>query len=255
MKYKAVIADVDGTLITPGEYPAKLPSTRLRKTVMAAQKLGVCFSLASARSLFGVQNIIDGLNLETLIILDNGAYIYDCKTKKYLWESYIPKTIARTILADLVLDKALKIIVVDDNVRLEDLSKIKKWKISKIVVLDVTPEKAEKLHQKLKINPATHVTKSVSGVEPPTESIHVTNADATKQVAVVKFAEMLGISTREIIGIGDSYNDFPFLMACGLKVAMENATVDIKEIADYIAPSYDKDGVADVIKKFILKKT
>jgi len=41
-------------------------------------------------------------------------------------------------------------------------------------------------------------------------------------------------------------------MACGLKVAMGNATEDLKEIADYIAPTVDEDGVADVIEKFVL---
>ncbi|HXS15232.1 MAG TPA: HAD hydrolase family protein, partial [Candidatus Saccharimonadales bacterium] len=60
------------------------------------------------------------------------------------------------------------------------------------------------------------------------------------------------ISTEEIIGIGDGHNDFPLLMACGLKVAMGNAVDDLKAIADYIAPSVDEDGVADVIEKFIL---
>ena len=62
----------------------------------------------------------------------------------------------------------------------------------------------------------------------------------------------LGINTHEIIGVGDGYNDFPLLMACGLKVAMGNAVEDLKAIADYIAPSVEEDGVADVIDKFIL---
>ena len=37
---------------------------------------------------------------------------------------------------------------------------------------------------------------------------------------------------------------------------MGNAVNDLKEISDYVAPSIDKDGVADVIEKFIktLKK-
>lgn len=45
---------------------------------------------------------------------------------------------------------------------------------------------------------------------------------------------------------------FLFLMACGLKVAMGNAVSELKTIADYIAPTIDEDGVADVIEKFIL---
>lgn len=41
-------------------------------------------------------------------------------------------------------------------------------------------------------------------------------------------------------------------MACGLRVAMGNAVDDLKAIADYIAPSVDDDGLAEVIEKFIL---
>jgi hydroxymethylpyrimidine pyrophosphatase-like HAD family hydrolase len=63
----------------------------------------------------------------------------------------------------------------------------------------------------------------------------------------------LHLKKDEIIGVGDGYNDFPLLMACGLKVAMGNAVPDLKEIADYIAPSVVEDGVVDIISKFIVK--
>ena len=51
--------------------------------------------------------------------------------------------------------------------------------------------------------------------------------------------------------VGDGYNDFPLLLAGGLKVAMGNAVSDLKKIADYIAPTVDEDGVATVIEKFL----
>ncbi|MEK9178778.1 MAG: HAD hydrolase family protein, partial [Patescibacteria group bacterium] len=82
--------------------------------------------------------------------------------------------------------------------------------------------------------------------------VYISNGSATKQHAVLKLAEILGIKTNEMIGIGDHYNDFPLLMACGLKVAMEDSVEDLKAIADYVAPSVDEDGVADVIEKFVL---
>ena len=55
-----------------------------------------------------------------------------------------------------------------------------------------------------------------------------------------------------MIGVGDGYNDFPLLMACGLKVAMGNAVPELKAIADYIAPTVADDGIVDVIKTFVL---
>ena len=80
--------------------------------------------------------------------------------------------------------------------------------------------------------------------------VYFSHSNATKQHAVFELANILGISNDEIIGIGDGYNDFPLLMGSGLKVAMGNAVSELKEIADYIAPTVDDDGLADVISKY-----
>jgi len=85
--------------------------------------------------------------------------------------------------------------------------------------------------------------------------IDVTHAEATKMHGILEVAKLLNIDTKEIIGVGDGYNDFPLLMACGLKVAMGNAVDDLKAIADYVAPTVDEDGLADVIEKYVLRKT
>ena len=80
----------------------------------------------------------------------------------------------------------------------------------------------------------------------------IQHVEATKQHAIFEVAKLLHIDTHEIIGVGDGYNDFPLLMACGLKVAMGNAVPELKAIADYIAPTIDEDGVSDIIEKFVL---
>lgn len=80
----------------------------------------------------------------------------------------------------------------------------------------------------------------------------INHAAGTKQHGILEVAKILGINTHEIIGVGDGYNDFPLLMACGLRIAMGNAVPELKEIADYIAPSVDEDGVADVIERYVL---
>jgi len=64
---------------------------------------------------------------------------------------------------------------------------------------------------------------------------------------------MVKIKPQEIIGVGDGPNDYPLLMGSGFKVAMGNAVPELKEIADFIAPSVEEDGVATVIEKFVLQ--
>ena len=82
--------------------------------------------------------------------------------------------------------------------------------------------------------------------------LSVTYVGATKETAIHEVAQLLRITPQEIISVGDGHNDIPLLMACGLKIAMENAVDELKSIADFIAPSVDEDGVITVIKKFII---
>jgi len=253
MRYKAVIADVDGTLVPPSELPAPRPSSRLIEVVEKVIKKGVVFSLATARSLGWVKEVIEALKLNSLVILDNGARIYDCGNKCYLWESFLDREDVERVFSVLKNEKPLRIFLAEGEKRLDDPAKITKWEIGKIFILGLSPKTAEVLYQKLKIIPKVNVTKTISGADPPQESIHVTSYQATKQAALQKLAGLLKIKTSKIIGIGDSYNDYSFIKICGLKVAMGNATSDIKAIADYIAPSYQEDGVAEVLEKLILK--
>jgi len=97
-----------------------------------------------------------------------------------------------------------------------------------------------------------HIVKTSSDLGTQYNAIYISSGEATKQHAVLKFAELVKISTKEIIGVGDHYNDFPLLIACGFKVAMGNAVPELKEIADYVAPTVEEDGLALVLNKFML---
>jgi hydroxymethylpyrimidine pyrophosphatase-like HAD family hydrolase len=66
--------------------------------------------------------------------------------------------------------------------------------------------------------------------------------------------ELLNVKREEIVGVGDSYNDFPLLEAAGLKIAMENGHSEIKEIADFVVPSHENDGVAYLIDRLLENK-
>ena len=64
-------------------------------------------------------------------------------------------------------------------------------------------------------------------------------------------AEKLGVDISETMACGDTQNDIDILMTAGVGVAMGNATEDVKEIADFISLSNEKDGVAYAIEHFL----
>ena len=256
MKYKAIYADVDGTLIPPGAPTGTKATKRLQNSVAEIKKRGVVFGITTARSLDWISGLVRSLSITDPVILDNGARIYEGKTKKYLVNNLLSVNILKKVLKELQPFNQEIVIVNETQKRFifDSKKQVPLKKAVKCIVLHIEPQTAEKINQSLKMNPDIAVTKSISRVTPIGISIHITHKDASKDKALKYICDYLGIDPSQVIGIGDSFNDYDFLGICGLKVAMGNATDEIKAIADYIAPRYDQDGVADVIEKFIIRK-
>ena len=51
---------------------------------------------------------------------------------------------------------------------------------------------------------------------------------------------------------GDDFVDIEMIKLCGTGVAVDNAITEVKEAADYVTDSSEKDGVAKFIEKFLL---
>jgi hydroxymethylpyrimidine pyrophosphatase-like HAD family hydrolase len=59
--------------------------------------------------------------------------------------------------------------------------------------------------------------------------------------------EIMGVPKDKAIGVGDANNDVHLFKAVGLKVAMGNATDELKSQADIIVDSVENDGLAKFI--------
>ena len=80
------------------------------------------------------------------------------------------------------------------------------------------------------------------------------NKEADKGEGLRALAKHLGVNKEEIIAMGDAGNDIAMIKYAGLGVAMKNASMEVKEIADFITESNEDDGVAKLIDKEVLKK-
>ena len=87
-------------------------------------------------------------------------------------------------------------------------------------------------------------------------NLEVTNSAAQKGLALLKYAQMKGIRSKEIMAIGDSENDLSMLsLPLGYTIAMENSMESIKQAARCMTRSNDEDGVAYAIETLILEDT
>jgi hypothetical protein len=63
---------------------------------------------------------------------------------------------------------------------------------------------------------------------------------------------MLNVSRDETVAIGDHVNDLELLMWSGFGIAMGDGHALAKAKADYVTGTFDEDGAADAIEKFVL---
>lgn len=82
----------------------------------------------------------------------------------------------------------------------------------------------------------------------------ITNNESSKDEALKKIADHLGIPMENTISFGDGDNDREFLEAAGLGVVMKNASDQVKKYGDVVtAKTNDENGVMDHIFNVILK--
>ena len=250
-KYKALMLDVDGTTIE--NRSDAMPSKKVKDAIKKADKK-IAVGLATSRPFWHVKHIIEDLEINAPCIIIGGAQIYEPKTNKIVWERFIDIAAIEEIFK---IAEKFKIAIADDGdgkfinkqeIRVQDYRKkgpLQFW----TPALD--SKLAEEFAGELSKNP-TITALRVPSWEKGKNDVVISNSLATKQHGIIEVAKLLDISTKDIIGVGDGYNDFPLLLACGLKIAMGNANEELKKIADFIAPSVEEDGIATVIEKFVL---
>ena len=249
MKYKAIIFDLDGTVVP--SFAEGMPS---KKVIEVANKVigKVKLSSASARAAIFCRNIWKALSLEDPCIINGGSQIIDPKTEEIIWEQRLPEdSIIQIINKSKKHTDKLGINGLFLNIK-TDLDKFPK-NANIAVALGVKKEESQELVQELSKIPDVSVHILHSWIEGEYWDIHVTHKLATKKHAIEKLIEILGVKKEEVVGIGDGNNDLPLFESVGYKVAMGNAVDNLKMQADYITDTLDKDGFSKFLEEKVFK--
>ena len=80
------------------------------------------------------------------------------------------------------------------------------------------------------------------------------HSQVSKATAMDQIGKLYGFTPDQTIAIGDGFNDLPMIRHAALGVAMSNAPEGVRRHADYITThTNNEDGVAEVLKKFVLR--
>ena len=252
MIYKLLLLDLDDTL-TPnlGMPPtAFVPSQNLLQTISESHRR-IAISLCTGRDKKTVLDVVKTLELTTPQIIEAGSKIIDTSGNT-LWVQYIEKESVNMICSMLKNVKKSFSIIVDGEEIMDTIPTDHLDKIAVVFWYDLSLKETELLYKQLSIRKDLHISHNTDRTG---NTLSVTHALGTKSHGVRKLLDLLHVKKEEVIGVGDGNNDKPLLLGCGLKIAMGNATDELKRIADYVAPSVDDDGIVDVLYKFVLKKT
>lgn len=266
MKIKAILSDVDGTLLNyEGVYERAVP-----ELVKNIQEKGIQFSVATGKAYFGeIERIIAELNLSPFNIVSGGAMIIDWKTGETPW--YRPISGASTNYVVNYFYRLNKIFSIEtkehaymtnshgNSAYTKDVT-IEKFTLDSIPsgVLKILIHGSANMLSETEIDTyiknIRHNCKDVEAIKFSVKNnygLDVTSQASTKHTAVLEYGKILGISPSEMIAIGDGHNDYPLFTACGYKIAMGNAPDELKEIADKVVNTSENNGMSEALNHIL----
>lgn len=270
--YDALILDIDGTLVNSEKYV----SDATKEAIIQAQSRGKVVAIASGRSISGIRRTAASIQLEDFggyVIAYNGTTVVNCKTGECIYNQTISADMIAPVyeaakeanVGILVYNDPKKELVAGNGVdkyieadakacevsirEVDNFVKAVNFPINKFL-LTGDPEYMKEVEKTMqeKFGGTLNVFRS----DPCYVELLPKFVD--KGVAVEKLIKHLDIKKDKVICVGDSYNDLPMLRCAGMGVAMRNAQDAVKEAADYITDSNDKDGIVKVIQKFMTAK-
>lgn len=266
--YEMIVLDLDGTLTNRD----KVITPRTKAALMEAQKRGKKVVLASGRPTPGVLPLAEELCLKDYggyILSFNGGMIMNCQTGEVVFSQLLPVEANKKII-ELAEDQRVDYLTYEGDhlivsskecpyaqkeswishmpmQEVEDPKEYLNFPVPKFLMLDdgdylalVEP----------RVKAALGKNFSVYRSEPFFLEILPKGIDKAQSLA--RLLEVVGMTKEEMIACGDGYNDLSMIQFAGLGVAMENAVLPVRKVADYITDSNNDDGVGKVVEKFML---
>ncbi len=274
---KAIILDIDGTLLTS----EKELSSKTKESLMKAQKQGIKVILASGRPTTGMLDLAKELELATydgLLVSYNGSKVIDVKTGKELFNQAMTVEEGKAVLEHMKQFDVTVMIDKDDYLytndvfgcvvdlrgkpfnlieyesrggkfklcEKDDLAEFLDYPINKILTAG-QPEYLQEVYKEMR-EPFKDKLNCVFTADVYFEftAQHVDKAKALETVL-----SPLGIERKDVIAFGDGHNDITMLAYAGVGVAMGNAVPELKKIADVETLSNDEDGIATILSKYL----
>ena len=255
--------DLDRTLI--GEDMILRPRTRA--AIAATRAAGIHVVLVTGRMFQSVRRYALEAGIDDPVVCYQGAVVADPVSGRWLRHVPIPLELAREVIAALNAEGFGLNCYVDDklcvaevspearryadfqHIELHPVGNLLDWldePPTKLVVID-DPEVLDGLKQRMveRFDGRLYISKSLPYF------LEFASPDVTKATGLEFLAEHLGFARERTVAFGDGANDIELVEWAGYGVAVENAHDLVKRVADFVCPSVDEEGVAQVLEAYL----
>ena len=260
LPYRLVATDLDGTLLRSDD----TVSRRSRDVLAAVTAAGAAHIIVTGRSVPWTRHVLDDLGYEGLAVCGQGAQVYDAGARRLLTSVTLDRKLAALALSKIEAEVgpimlaasqdglAGKVLIGEGYrfrpelpvIHLRDIADLWAQPINKLYI------QHRELDDDALAQAAQAVVGDLVGVMMAGEGIvELLPLGLTKATGLSLAARRLGVTAAETIAFGDMPNDVPMFAWAAHGVAMANAHVDLKAVADEITSSNDEDGIAVVLER------
>lgn len=259
-----LIADVDGTLVDQN----KILTERAAAAVRALRQKGIHFAVTSGRPPRGMAMLVEPLALDTAIAGFNGG-VFVRPDLSIIAEKTLSRAVAEQAVR-VIVDHGLDAWVYAGNdwlIRKKDAPHVAReaWTVkfeptvtdslsqgfdhaAKVVGISDDYDRVADCEKALQEALGTQA----SAARSQPYYVDVTHPEANKGFVVEYLARELGIPAGEIATIGDMPNDVLMFRKSGFSIAMGNASQEVRSQADAVTESYNDDGFAKAVERYLL---
>lgn len=252
---KMIVTDLDGTLLRAD----KSISEHTLQILKECQRRGLVVVIATARFWIGAEKYIN-LIWPDYVISSDGTMIHNAEKMVADCGFDLQTTNHLIQMIQEVNDTAEIVTAVGKKVYWNSLHISESEKLYKAEYFDYKSTLSEAAHKVVAELPNKEAADNIARkcackeISYRGENLYgFIPMQAGKSNMIQKLADRLSISLNEVVAFGDDENDIDMLKACGAGVAVSNALAEVKEAADELTLSNDKDGVAHFIENRILQ--
>jgi len=263
-RIRLVIADIDGTLVTP----EKLLTPQSMEAVQKLKDAGVLFGVTTGRPPAGTKMLVDSLPGLKFIAGFNGGVIVR-RDFSIFKVNLMPAAAAQKVVAIILEHNMDAWLYTDKDWFVRDLQAYRVDREAKTVQFPpkVTPTFDGLYDRVTKIVGISENRETVARCEKDVQQrcgtsvsaarstpfyVDVTHPNANKGEVVRLASEFSGIPPEEIATLGDMPNDVTMFKTSGVSIAMGNASPDVQNAATYVTASNEEEGFARAVEDFIL---